>query len=328
VIGVVGVEGVLGGTRQVTAMIEKLMCEEGVPHRVYGVDSLSLIPIHRDLEELDTLLIVGGWYYPLWLMEDFVLDNHEKVRMVGYLVTEGPIPKRIGRLLNCLDVIIVPSDFVFGFYAEIYRKRLRLVPHGVDTGMFRPRKPKPPERPFDVGVVFPATVGPLRYRKAVDIARRVVDSLRREGVKVAGNRWCHKAVGCDFYNMLTDYSSFPYFYNSVKVFLFPSRSEGFGLPPLEAMSCGVPVVYSDAPAHNEFCVGEAVPTVFMGLKKNWESHVYVCIYESRPEDYVDAVLTLLRDEERLKSLSEEARAEACRYDYRTVYKQLLDEVVA
>jgi len=317
----------LGGTRQVTAMIDKLMCEEGVPHRVYGVDALSLIKVRRDVEEFDTLLIVGGWYYPLWLMEDFVLDYHEKVRMVGYLVTEGPIPKQLRRLLNCLDMIVVPSDFALGFYAMVYRKRLRLIPHGVDVDLFRPEKPNPPERPFDVGVVFPATVGPLRFRKAVDIARKVVSSLRREGVRVAGNRWCHNMVECDFYNMLTDYSSLPYFYNNVKIFLFPSRSEGFGLPPLEAMSCGVPVVYSDAPAHNEFCVGEAVPTRFEGLRKNWESHVYICIYESSPEDYVDAVLRLLRDEERLRSLGGEARFEAIRYDYRVVYGKLLDEVV-
>jgi glycosyltransferase involved in cell wall biosynthesis len=35
------------------------------------------------------------------------------------------------------------------------------------------------------------------------------------------------------------------FYQSLDVFVFPSRAEGFGLPPLEAMACGVPVVTTE-----------------------------------------------------------------------------------
>ena len=34
-------------------------------------------------------------------------------------------------------------------------------------------------------------------------------------------------------------------YNAASVFVFPSLYEGFGLPPLEAMACGTPVVASD-----------------------------------------------------------------------------------
>ncbi|MDW8800617.1 glycosyltransferase family 1 protein [Clostridium sp. A1-XYC3] len=37
----------------------------------------------------------------------------------------------------------------------------------------------------------------------------------------------------------------PVFYNSCNVFVYPSIYEGFGLPPLEAMSCGTPVITSD-----------------------------------------------------------------------------------
>lgn len=36
------------------------------------------------------------------------------------------------------------------------------------------------------------------------------------------------------------------FYNLAKIFIFPSLYEGFGLPPLEAMACGTPVVASNA----------------------------------------------------------------------------------
>jgi len=40
-------------------------------------------------------------------------------------------------------------------------------------------------------------------------------------------------------------------YSSCKAFVYPSLYEGFGLPPLEAMACGAPVIASRIPAHLE-----------------------------------------------------------------------------
>ncbi|HEY5562000.1 MAG TPA: glycosyltransferase family 1 protein [Clostridiaceae bacterium] len=36
----------------------------------------------------------------------------------------------------------------------------------------------------------------------------------------------------------------PYFYNACEIFVYPSFYEGFGLPPIEAMACGTPVITS------------------------------------------------------------------------------------
>ena len=46
-------------------------------------------------------------------------------------------------------------------------------------------------------------------------------------------------------------------YGGAAVFAFPSRHEGFGLPVLEAMSQGAPVVASDIPAIREVAGGAA-----------------------------------------------------------------------
>jgi len=47
-------------------------------------------------------------------------------------------------------------------------------------------------------------------------------------------------------------------YNHASVFVFPSFYEGFGLPPLEAMACGCPVIVSKAGSLPEVCGDAAI----------------------------------------------------------------------
>ncbi len=50
----------------------------------------------------------------------------------------------------------------------------------------------------------------------------------------------------------------PALYGMAEVFVFPSLYEGFGIPPLEAMACGVPTIVSDRASLPEVVGGAAV----------------------------------------------------------------------
>jgi glycosyltransferase involved in cell wall biosynthesis len=58
-----------------------------------------------------------------------------------------------------------------------------------------------------------------------------------------------RALGLERDVRLTGYvpdDEVPAVMNAADAFAYPSEYEGFGLPPLEAMACGVPVICSDA----------------------------------------------------------------------------------
>lgn len=61
-----------------------------------------------------------------------------------------------------------------------------------------------------------------------------------------------KNTNIDYKNIFCrDVNEMAELYNSVDCLLFPSNYEGFGLPPLEAMACGLPVIISDIDVFKE-----------------------------------------------------------------------------
>ncbi len=88
-------------------------------------------------------------------------------------------------------------------------------------------------------------------------------------------------------------------YASAKVFFFPSLYEGFGLPPLEAMAAGLPVVSSDTSAMPEV-LGDAAAYF-------------------KPTDYEEAaeeLISVLSDPERAEKLKVEGRERARLFTWR------------
>jgi len=76
--------------------------------------------------------------------------------------------------------------------------------------------------------------------------------LRRVSPFPAGEEERSSGLVDEFHHSLAP-ERMPFAYRASDVFVGPSRrEEGFGLPALEALACGVPSLLSDTPAHREF----------------------------------------------------------------------------
>jgi glycosyltransferase involved in cell wall biosynthesis len=62
----------------------------------------------------------------------------------------------------------------------------------------------------------------------------------------------------------------PLWYSAATAFVYPSIYEGFGLPPLEAMACGTPVIVSNASSLPEV-VGEAGVLIDPNDERSWSA---------------------------------------------------------
>jgi glycosyltransferase involved in cell wall biosynthesis len=63
-----------------------------------------------------------------------------------------------------------------------------------------------------------------------------------------------------FFPGFVESEALPYLYNGASLFVYPSLYEGFGLPPIEAMACGTPVITSNVSSLPEV-VGDAALTI-------------------------------------------------------------------
>jgi glycosyltransferase involved in cell wall biosynthesis len=155
------------------------------------------------------------------------------------------------RVLRSADAIVAVSEFTRSEVielAEVPDERIRVVPNGVDA-VFAPDGARAEGD-------YVLAVGTLEPRKnlarAVDAAREAGVALRVVGARGWGDvdveGWVGEVPDAELAGL----------YRGARCVVYPSLYEGFGLPVLEAMACGTPVVTSHGTAMEDVAGGAAV----------------------------------------------------------------------
>lgn len=105
---------------------------------------------------------------------------------------------------------------------------------------------------------------------------------------------------------VVDAADLPALYTGARAFLFPSFAEGFGLPPLEAMACGTPVVASNR---------SSIPEIL--------DDAALLIDPADPDELAEALCTVLQDSHLHSDLSRRGRARAARFRWDTSAQEAL-----
>jgi glycosyltransferase involved in cell wall biosynthesis len=135
----------------------------------------------------------------------------------------------------------------------VSRRRIEIVPNGVDE-FFQPADDEG-EGDF---ILF---VGTLEPRKGIDDLFAVWWSLPepRPPLVVCGDPgWGVRMPDGIQMTGWVDRQRLRSLYQRARIFVYPSRYEGFGIPPLEAMACGAPVIATRTGAIAEYAEGAAL----------------------------------------------------------------------
>lgn len=210
-------------------------------------------PVDADLPDAD-VVIATWWETAEWMAGLSARKGVKAYFVQGHEVFDH-LPKDRVRATYRLPVSIVTvSEWLRTILREEYGAQdVSLVPNGVDLDHFRAPARSRQERPT-VGMVYSSDrmKGCDVSLAAIEIASRQLPGLRF--VTFGPDPSPHQALPlprCAEYVAHPPQQLIPSLYASCDAWLFGSRSEGFGLPLLEAMACRTPVVATPAGAAPE-----------------------------------------------------------------------------
>jgi glycosyltransferase involved in cell wall biosynthesis len=210
-------------------------------------------------------------------------------------------------------------------------ERIHVVPEGVDTARFRPigdarRLAAWRTGLFGADAPYIAYVGKPTERRNLSPLIRAFAQLKAThalphklliaGADLPGTSPFRRVIaelGLEADVVVRGYvthDEMPLVYNAADLFIYPSSYEGFGMPVLEAMACGAPVIALDNTAFPEFAGGVA--------------HL---LPDARVETLVQGMWSVLNDPARRGRMAADGPKRAAAYDWRLVTQRYLDLMV-
>ena len=175
--------------------------------------------------------------------------------------------------LRIADLVLADSRFTandIAHYLHVPINRIKVVYNGLDHTIFKQldRKTIRKQLGFEDEHLCLMTVTPPTLRKNVSVLLSALAQFQKQGLEVrlevvgkldSISRAMVKKLslnGCVRVHSYLSLHELVKLYNAVDVYVFPSVFEGFGLPGLEAMACGCPVISSNTTSLPEI-FGEA-----------------------------------------------------------------------
>ena len=209
--------------------------------------------------------------------------------------------------------------------------RISVVPEGVDTRLFRPLQDQAELSRwrcalFGIDVPYITYVGKPTERRNLSALIRAFAELKTKhrlphkflivGADLPGTSPFRRVIaelGLDNEVVIRGHATHEEMvsvYNAAALFIYPSSYEGFGMPVLEAMACGTPVIALNNTAFPEFAGGVA--------------HL---LPDARIETLVDGMRHVLSDEALRERMARDGPQRAADYDWRLVTRRYLDLMI-